>query len=372
MKKICILGTGGTMAGLAPNPNEPGVYQAAQLSIQSLWENCIAPLDAADPIRNAQMCTEQVAQIDSKDMSLDVWKALLRRVHECLMQPDVTGVVVVHGSDTAEETAFMLHHVLSQQDHPMFHKPIVLTCAMRPANVPEADGPQNLRDAVRVALDPQATGVLLVCAGDVHGARHVHKIHATALNPFSSGITGPLARVFSAPNERTQVGVKGGSNVQACITWLKERHAEFPQPHQALQMRRRPIQALWETPEWPRVEVVWSHALSSGWALQDLLSAKVSVEAQKRLGSPKLMGLVVAGTGDCTVHESLEPFLQQAAQMGIKVVRTTRCLEGGVQKEEAQKVEALSTSAYQGLSPFKARIALMIDLLISYDDLKFK
>jgi L-asparaginase len=120
------------------------------------------------------------------------------------------------------------------------------------------------------------------------------------------------------------------------------------------------------------VEVVLSHALASGWALQALLTAEVSVEAQKRLGSPKLLGLVVAGTGDCTVHESLEPFLQQAAQMGIKVVRTTRCLEGGVQKEEAQKVEALSTSAYQGLSPFKARIALMIDLLISYDDLKFK
>jgi L-asparaginase len=120
------------------------------------------------------------------------------------------------------------------------------------------------------------------------------------------------------------------------------------------------------------VEVVWSHALASGLALQALLSAEVSAEAQKRLGSPKLLGLVVAGTGNCTVHESLEPFLQQAAQMGIKVVRTTRCQEGGVQIVEAQKVGALSTSAYQGLSPFKARIALMIDLLISYDDLNCK
>jgi L-asparaginase len=120
------------------------------------------------------------------------------------------------------------------------------------------------------------------------------------------------------------------------------------------------------------VEVVWSHALASGWALQALLSKEVSAEAPKRLGSPKLLGLVVAGTGNCTVHESLEPFLQQAAQMGVKVVRTTRCLERGVQIEEAQKAEALSTSAYQGLSPFKARIALMIDLLISYDNLKFK
>ena len=367
MKKICILGTGGTMAGWAPNPNEPGVYQAAQLGIQGLWEQCIAPLDAADPVRNAQICTEQVAQIDSKDMSLEVWKALLRRVHECLIRPDVAGVVVAHGSDTAEETAFMLHHALSQQDHPMIHKPVVLTCAMRPANVPAADGPQNLRDAVRVALDPQATGVVLVCAGDVHEARAVQKVHATALNPFSSGISGPLARVLGSPNEHTQ----GAPDGEACVTWLK-RPAGLNPTHQAPPMRRRPIQTLCEASEWPRVEVVWSHALASGLALQALLSAEVSAEAQKRLGSPKLLGLVVAGTGNCTVHESLEPFLQQAAQMGIKVVRTTRCQEGGVQIVEAQKVGALSTSAYQGLSPFKARIALMIDLLISYDDLNCK
>jgi L-asparaginase len=114
------------------------------------------------------------------------------------------------------------------------------------------------------------------------------------------------------------------------------------------------------------VEVVWSHALASGWALQALLDSVISEEAQKRLGSPKLRGLVVAGTGNCTVHESLEPFLKQAAQMGVKVVRTTRCLEGGAHIGEAQ-----STSAYQGLSPFKARIALTIDLLISYDDLNY-
>ncbi|NBW78820.1 MAG: asparaginase [Betaproteobacteria bacterium] len=350
------MATGGTMAGWAPNPNEPGVYQAAQLGIQGLWEECISPLDAADPVHNAQICTEQVAQIDSKDMSLDVWKALLRRVHECLMQPDVAGVVVAHGSDTAEETAFMLHHALSQQDKPILIKPVVLTCAMRPANVPAADGPQNLRDAVRVALDPKATGVLLVCAGDVHGARAVQKVQATALNPFSSGIAGPLARVQSAPNERPHDG-------EVYVTWLKSP-AGFIPTQRAPQTRRRPIQTLWESPEWPRVEIVWSHALASGWALQALLNAEVSAPPPKRLGSPKLLGLVVAGTGNCTVHESLEPFLQQAAQMGVKVVRTTRCLQGGVQKDETP-----STSRYQGLSPFKARIALMIDLLISYDDL---
>ena len=355
------------MAGWAPNPNEPGVYQAAQLGIQGLWEECISPLDAADPVRNAQICTEQVAQIDSKDMSLDVWKALLRRVHECLMQPDVAGVVVAHGSDTAEETAFMLHHALSQQDQPILIKPVVLTCAMRPANVPAADGPQNLRDAVRVVLDPQATGVVLVCAGDVHEARAVQKVHATALNPFSSGISGPLARVLSAPNESIHMA----PNSESCVTWQKQPVGLNP-TQEAPQTLRRPIQTLWEAPEWPRVEIVWSHALASGWALQALLNAEVSVEAQKRLGSPKLLGLVVAGTGNCTVHESLEPFLQQAAQMGVKVVRTTRCPEGGGQIGEALRTEALSTSAYQGLSPFKARIALMIDLLISYDDLKFK
>jgi L-asparaginase len=343
------------------------VYQAAQLGIQGLWEECISRLDAADPVRNALICTEQVAQIDSKDMSLDVWKALLRRVHECLMQPDVAGVVVAHGSDTAEETAFMLHHALSQQDQPILIKPVVLTCAMWPANVPAADGPQNLRDAVRVALDPQATGVVLVCAGDVHEARAVQKVHATALNPFSSGISGPLARVLSAPNESIHMA----PNSESCVTWQKQPVGLNP-TQEAPQTLRRPIQTLWEAPEWPRVEIIWNHALASGWALQALLNAEVSAPPHKRLGSPKLLGLVVAGTGNCTVHESLEPFLQQAAQMGVKVVRTTRCPEGGGQIGEALRREALSTSAYQGLSPFKARIALMIDLLISYDDLNCK
>jgi len=161
---LLVLGTGGTIAGTASSASDNIGYTAAQ-----------------------------VAQVDSKDMRFDIWRTLARRVAHHLAQPQVAGVVITHGTDTLEETAYFLHAVLPAEL--VNAKPVVLTCAMRPASSLNPDGPQNLKDAVAVALSAGAHGVVVVCAGTVHGALEVQKTHTYRLDAFSSGDAGPLAYV---------------------------------------------------------------------------------------------------------------------------------------------------------------------------------
>jgi L-asparaginase len=128
-------------------------------------------------------------QVDSKDMGFEVWRELALRCAHWLADTTVKGIVITHGTDTLEETAWFLQSVLAAG------KPVVLTCAMRPATALAPDGPQNILDAVTVALDPLATGVVAVCAGVVHSARDVQKDHPYRLDAFSSGDAGPLGFV---------------------------------------------------------------------------------------------------------------------------------------------------------------------------------
>ena len=174
-KKIVILGTGGTIAGVASQTSNNIDYTAAQVGVSDLV-GAIAGLN--------QIETEQVAQIDSKDMSFEVWTALANRIQHHLTQNDVQGVVITHGTDTLEETAYFLQAVLNPS------KPVVLTCAMRPASALAPDGPQNILDAVTVARHEGAHGVMVVCAGDLHSALDVQKIHTYQLNAFGSGDAG--------------------------------------------------------------------------------------------------------------------------------------------------------------------------------------
>jgi L-asparaginase len=155
---VVILGTGGTIAGVAPEGRGELAYQAAQLSVETL-------VQAAPELADASLETEQVAQVDSKDMTHAIWQTLGQRVHHHLVRDEVVGVVITHGTDTMEETAYLLHRVLAPK------KPVVLTGAMRPASSRQADGPDNLVNAVAVAREPGAHGVLVVMAGTVHGAR---------------------------------------------------------------------------------------------------------------------------------------------------------------------------------------------------------
>ncbi|WP_309682721.1 asparaginase [Polaromonas sp.] len=312
-QKIVILGTGGTIAGRAAAASDNIGYTAAQVGIDQLVAD-IPALAEGGPVT-----TEQLAQIDSKDMSFAVWTQLALRVSELLAQPEVQGIVITHGTDTLEETAWFLQAACSPA------KPVVLTCAMRPASALVPDGPQNVLDAVAVARHAGAQGVVAVCAGTIHGAHDVQKVHTYQLNAFGSGDAGPIGYVEEG-------------RLRLLRNWPL---AKAERAQEAI----KKIADLGNEGDWPRVEIVMNYAGASG----------AMVEALQAQG---VRGLVVATTGNGTLHHALEAALLKAQAAGVRVVRATRCLNGQVL---AKPGDAIPDS--QGLSPVKARVALMLDLL---------
>jgi len=321
-KKLVVLGTGGTIAGLAKCGADNIGYAAAQMSVAALLETVPG---LASVLHGHPLLSEQVAQVDSKDMRFDIWLALAQRVQHYLSQSDVAAVVITHGTDTVEETAYFLHSVLSPEL--INQKPVVLACAMRPASAQYPDGPQNLMDAAAVALAPGAAGVVVVCAGTVHTALDVQKAQTYRLDAFTSGDAGPLCYV-----EEGQLRLlKPWPQTQAGYAFIA-------------------IDRIAQWSSWPRVEIVMSYAGCSGEVVDALL----------RPGTPAtpLRGIVVAATGNGTIHQELEVALRRAVKMGIKVVRATRCAYGHVLAVERAEFEH-----FNGLSPVKARIALMLALM---------
>lgn len=305
-KVIVVLGTGGTIAGTATSASDNLGYSAAQLSVETL-------VRAVPALDGLPLECEQVAQVDSKDMAFAIWRTLAIRTEHHLARADVAGVVITHGTDTLEETAYLLHRVLAPS------KPVAITAAMRPATSLQADGPQNLLDAVTVASTPGARGVVAVLAGTVHAAVDVRKAHTYRIDAFSSGDAGPL-------------GVVEQGAVTAWRAWSDGR---------ALGTRWLPA----EEGAWPMVEVVMSHAGASG----------ALVRAACEIG---VKGLVVAATGNGTVHHALEEALLEAQAQGITVWRSSRCANGRVIGRPDDAMPSAGT-----LTPAKARVELILQLL---------
>lgn len=312
-KKIVILGTGGTIAGKANNEGDNIGYTAGQIGVEKL----VPALPGLAVASN--LVTEQVVQIDSKDMTFVVWAQLAARVNCFLARDDVRGVVITHGTDTIEETAYFLQAVLSTV------KPVVLTCAMRPATALSPDGPQNVIDAIAVAEHAGAQGTMVVCAGVVHDALSVQKTHTYQLNAFSSGDAGPIGYVEEG-------------KLRLVRNW------PLAQQNKRL-IAIKNIALLGAGRAWPQVEIVMSYAGASGAVVKALVARGVQ-------------GLVIAGTGNGTVHRELETALLEAHAGGVSVVRATRCVNGRVLPTEADVFEDSD-----GLSPVKARIALMLRLM---------
>jgi L-asparaginase len=310
---VVILGTGGTIAGLSASASDNISYTAAQVGVDQLVA-AIPSLTDAGPV-----LTEQLAQIDSKDIGFDVWAQLATRVGDYLARENVCGIVITHGTDTIEETAFFLQAVVQSE------KPVVLTCAMRPASALAPDGPQNVIDALTVARHPGASGVTVVCAGTIHSAIDVQKMHTYRLDAFSSGDDGPIGFIEEG-------------KLRLIRKWPLAQ--VFP-----AQAAIKTIANLAGPTDWPRVEIVMSYAGASGAVVQALVAQGVQ-------------GLVAACTGNGTLHRDLEAALLQAQDGGVRVVRATRCVNGRVLPKPG---DVLPDS--QGLSPVKARVALMLELL---------
>ena len=329
-KRVVVLGTGGTIAGTAATADDNVGYTAGQVGIEQLLESLPALSGRPFPL-----VTEQVAQIDSKDMRFAVWQLLAQRCLHWLALADVSGIVVTHGTDTLEETAFFLHSVLPCLGYGA--KPVVLTGAMRPASSIAPDGPQNLLDSLKVVTHPDASGVMVVFAGALYSALDVQKVHPYRLNAFDGGDAGPLGYVEEGrvrlvrhwDSDRTFSGSGSGGITRP------------PLPATVL-----PLDSVW-----PRVEIVMNYAGVGPFVVDSLLAHGAAS------GEP-VRGIVVAATGNGTLHQDLEVALLRAQAQGVKVVRATRCSRGRVL---AQAGDALPDS--QGLSPVKARIALMLDLM---------
>ena len=315
-QKIVVLGTGGTIAGESASANEGLSYKAAQRGIDVLLKAAQGTgAHWPDALSACQFDSEQVAQLDSKDMDFETWIDLAHRCEHWLSQKDVAGLVVTHGTDTLEETAYFLSQVIG------IPKPIVLTCAMRPANFIDADGPQNLRDALLVVATSKGPGVWLVAAGEIHHSQYVQKVHPTRLNAFDSGEIGLAGRVH-----------------QDQVSWLES----FEQPKNSLKLS---VSKLPQAAQWPWVEIVMNHVNASVQHVDALVQAGVK-------------GLVVAGTGNGSISKKLKASLATAQEAHVAIRVATRCNQGAVIPTESHVFDASA-----GLSPVKTRVALLLDLM---------
>lgn len=337
-KTIALLATGGTIAGVS-NAKEAAGYKAASLDVQALLQ--ALPADFAAP--PAVLRSEQVAQLDSKDMHNAAWQALALRCRQLLHEPGVDGIVITHGTDTMEETAWFLHRMLARA-----HKPVIVLGAMHPADHPQADGPRNLADALALAqLDWQAlhrvgyeaAGVWVLHSGTVHSARFVQKIHPWQLQAFASVQGQALGRVQ---------GSTFTPDALAMPSW--QAAAQTAGSHAGL------LEALAATGQdwpWPKVAVLASHAGAEG-------------DLARHLAMAGYRGVVIQATGNGSVHQALMQGLAAAKAQGVRVVVTTRCAQGRVALPN-QPAGHDWVSAFTDLPAWKARIDLVLDLMATGD-----
>ena len=306
MPLVVILATGGTIAGTAASSTDTTGYRAGALGVDAL-------IGAVPALAAHRLEAESVAAIDSKDMDAATWQRLAEHVAAHLARPEVDGIVITHGTDTLEETAYFLHRVLA----PL--KPVVLTAAMRPASAISADGPANLLDAVTVAEAAGARGVSVVFGGAAWHPVGLRKVHTLQTAAFAASDCGPIARLEGGVLRMFRAWPVGEPLGLARIA--------------------APADA------WPAVEIVLNHAGADG----RMVDAAVAAGTR---------GLVVAGTGHGSMSERLQAALARARDAGVAVLRASRCAFGPVLASGAGDVEAAGE-----LSAVQARVELQLKLL---------
>ena len=313
---VVILGTGGTIAGASSVAGDNVGYTAAQRSVADL-------LAAVPPLAGTPVEAEQVAQLDSKDMDAATWQALARAVAAQLARPEVQGVVVTHGTDTLEETAWLLQQVLAPA------KPVVLVAAMRPATALAADGPANLLHAVAVAAHPSSAGrgVLVVMNEEIHSARDVAKVHAARLDAFASP-HGPLGLV-----------------AEGAPRWYRA----LTRPHTtASDFDIAALDAL------PLVGVVTSH----GNMRAEIHDAWVQLGAR---------AIVHAGFGGGTVPDYLKASLAALRARGVLLVRASRTGAGALVRNANADDDAHGWVVADDQNPPRARLLAALALTRTQD-----
>lgn len=315
--KVRIIATGGTIAGAGTSATG-SAYTAGQVGVQSLIAAVPQMLDLAD------VSGEQLVNIGSQDMNDAVWLKLARRVNELLNNEGYDGVVITHGTDTMEETAYFLNLTVHSD------KPVVLVGSMRPSTGISADGPANLYGAVATAASPDSKGRGVMCCMNnmLLDAKDVTKTHTTDVATFQGANYGKIGYVY------------GGQPVyNRTVENLHTTKSEFNVDN---------------LDKLPQVGIVYGYANCSPLPMQAFVDAKFD-------------GIVVAGVGDGNFYKDVFDVALKARQKGINIVRSSRvpsgptCLNGEVDDSKYQFIASLA------LNPQKARVLLMLALTKTRD-----
>ena len=310
---IVILATGGTIAGAAATGTQSG-YKSGAVTIDAM-------LTAVPDIgKIADVKGEQISNVGSQDMSFEIMLKLTKRINELARQSDVDGIVITHGTDTMEETAYFLNLTVKTD------KPVVMVGSMRPSTAVSADGPLNLYNALAVAADPNARGrgVLVVMNDQIHAAHSLTKTSTTAVDTFMSPIRGVVGISSYGKNEFFNTPI-----------WPHTTKSEFDVTN---------VTVL------PRVDVIFGYVDMS----PSLLEASVAAGAK---------GIVVAGVGNGNMNKASVDAAAAAAKKGVKVVRASRVPTGIVGRNVELNDDDLGFVASYELNPQKARILLALALL---------
>jgi len=301
LPRVIILATGGTIAGAGAASDRAG-YEAGKIPIDQL----IGAIPTVKKI--ADISGEQISSVGSQDMTIDIWKKLAIRINEIIAKKQADAIVVTHGTDTQEETAYFLDLVVPSS------MPVVLTGSMRPATAISADGPKNLYDAITVAIDPKTKG------------RGV--LSTTFTNAFGSPNTGPIGHVYDG-------------KVEYYANAVRERDPQ------------KPVVITADT-KLPRVDIVYMYADAPSDEIDMLISKKVD-------------GIVIAGVGNGNFNKAYMDAVKRAVAAGIIVCRASRTPSGRVVLHDEINDDELGTIVSDDLNPQKARILLMLGLTKSKD-----
>jgi L-asparaginase len=316
---VMILATGGTIAGTGASSTATVGYQSATVGVQRL-------IEAVPELKKvANVKGEQVFQIASENMNNDYWLKLAKRVNELLAQNDVDGIVITHGTDTIEETAYFLNLVVKSR------KPVVIVGAMRPSTAISADGPVNLYNAVTLAGSPDAVGkgVLVVLNDQINAARDVTKTNTSNTDTFRNWELGFLGYMQdNAPHFYRQSTRKHTADTEFDVSKLDSL---------------------------PQVDIVYGYANMN----------RIAIDAFVAAGDK---AIVHAGVGDGSLaRPAVEPALIEARKKGVIIVRSSRVGNGIVARNGEAKDDEMDYVVSDSLNPQKARILVMLALTRTND-----
>lgn len=317
LPRVIILGTGGTIAGAGASADR-AAYTAGKIPIEDL----IGAIPTVKKIAN--ISGEQISSVGSQDMTIDIWKKLAVRINQIIKNKEADGIVVTHGTDTQEETAYFLDLVIPSD------MPVVLTGSMRSSTSISADGPKNLYDAITVAIDKKSKGrgVLVSFNEGIFDGREVTKLSTTFTNAFGSPNTGPIGHAYDG-------------KVEYYANAVRERDPKSP------------VTITADT-KLPRVDIVYMYADAPSDQIDFLISKKVD-------------GIVIAGVGNGNFNKAYMEGVKRAVAAGIIVCRASRTSSGRVVLHDEINDDELGTIVSDDLNPQKARILLMLGLTKTKD-----